>query len=178
MHIPQSFFRMGLVLKKFGPFKVRKWIINYSAPHREITAVLQTLEDDAKMHHSCYQSKSDLQSLTHHLRYHIWQLDTAWFITPHAVASTPDGINFFLSLCLSVSLPHLYLSGGDEEKDFDIQRNTGTILIARRLNAARRSNYNMTVQVTDGHHNATTQVSKMNRKTKDFHKNMPHICKK
>ncbi|TMS17077.1 Protocadherin Fat 2, partial [Larimichthys crocea] len=47
---------------------------------------------------------------------------------------------------------------GDEEKDFDIQKNTGTILIARRLDAARRSNYNMTVRVTDGHHNATTQA--------------------
>ncbi|KAE8286336.1 Protocadherin Fat 2 FAT tumor suppressor-like protein 2 Precursor [Larimichthys crocea] len=50
------------------------------------------------------------------------------------------------------------ITGGDEEKDFDIQKNTGTILIARRLDAARRSNYNMTVRVTDGHHNATTQA--------------------
>nr|XP_046262776.1 protocadherin Fat 2 isoform X2 [Scatophagus argus] len=50
------------------------------------------------------------------------------------------------------------ITGGDEEKDFDIQRNTGTISIARRLNAARRSIYNMTVRVTDGHHNATTQA--------------------
>ncbi|XP_042348803.1 protocadherin Fat 2 [Plectropomus leopardus] len=48
--------------------------------------------------------------------------------------------------------------GGDEDKDFDIQRNTGTISIARRLDAARRSNYNMTVRVTDGHHSATTQA--------------------
>ncbi|KAM3866939.1 protocadherin Fat 2 [Diretmus argenteus] len=48
--------------------------------------------------------------------------------------------------------------GGDEEKDFDIQRNTGTILIARRLDAARRSNYNLTVQVTDGHRSVTTQA--------------------
>ncbi|KAM3612815.1 uncharacterized protein V6R79_015103 [Siganus canaliculatus] len=50
------------------------------------------------------------------------------------------------------------ITGGDEEKDFDIQRNTGTISIARRLDAARRSNYNMTVRVTDGHHTATTQA--------------------
>nr|XP_020449665.1 protocadherin Fat 2 [Monopterus albus] len=48
--------------------------------------------------------------------------------------------------------------GGDEEKDFGIQRNTGTILIARQLNAARHSNYNLTVRVTDGHHSATTQA--------------------
>ncbi|XP_051276649.1 protocadherin Fat 2 [Dicentrarchus labrax] len=50
------------------------------------------------------------------------------------------------------------ITGGDEEKDFDIQRNTGTILIARRLDAARRSIYNMTVRVTDGHQIATTQA--------------------
>ncbi|XP_035505640.2 protocadherin Fat 2 isoform X2 [Scophthalmus maximus] len=48
--------------------------------------------------------------------------------------------------------------GGDEEKDFDIQRNSGTISIARRLDAARRSNYNLTVRVTDGHHSATAQA--------------------
>ncbi|KAM9376180.1 LOW QUALITY PROTEIN: protocadherin Fat 2 [Pholidichthys leucotaenia] len=48
--------------------------------------------------------------------------------------------------------------GGDEERDFDIQRNTGTLSIARQLDAARRSNYNLTVQVTDGHHSATTQA--------------------
>ncbi|KAK5924599.1 hypothetical protein CgunFtcFv8_017200 [Champsocephalus gunnari] len=48
--------------------------------------------------------------------------------------------------------------GGDEEKDFDIQRTTGTISIARRLDAARRSNYNMTVRVSDGHRSATTQA--------------------
>ncbi|XP_030251646.1 protocadherin Fat 2 [Sparus aurata] len=50
------------------------------------------------------------------------------------------------------------ITGGDEDKDFDIQRNMGTISIARRLDAARRSNYNMTVRVTDGHHTATTQA--------------------
>ncbi|XP_057706138.1 protocadherin Fat 2 isoform X2 [Corythoichthys intestinalis] len=47
---------------------------------------------------------------------------------------------------------------GDDEKDFDIQKNSGTISIARRLDAARRSNYNLTVQVTDGHHSATVQA--------------------
>lgn len=55
--------------------------------------------------------------------------------------------------------PPLPPLGGDDEKDFDIQRNTGTISIARRLDAARRSNYNMTVRVTNGHNSATTQVS-------------------
>lgn len=53
-----------------------------------------------------------------------------------------------------------YFLGGDEDKDFDIQRNVGTISIARKLNAACRSNYNLTVEVTDGHRSATTQVRK------------------
>ncbi|XP_058504924.1 protocadherin Fat 2 isoform X2 [Solea solea] len=48
--------------------------------------------------------------------------------------------------------------GGDDDKDFDIQRNSGTISIARRLDAARHSNYNLTVRVTDGHHSATAQA--------------------
>ncbi|XP_068596339.1 protocadherin Fat 2 [Brachionichthys hirsutus] len=51
-----------------------------------------------------------------------------------------------------------HITAGDDQKDFDIQRNTGTIFIARRLDAARRSNYNMTVQVTDGHQRAATQA--------------------
>uniref|UniRef100_A0A672G6Y7 FAT atypical cadherin 2 n=1 Tax=Salarias fasciatus TaxID=181472 RepID=A0A672G6Y7_SALFA len=48
--------------------------------------------------------------------------------------------------------------GGDEEKDFYIHRTSGTISIARKLDAARRSNYSLTVRVSDGHHNATTQA--------------------
>lgn len=66
-------------------------------------------------------------------------------------AATSSSASFHLTLCV-------LLPGGDEEKDFYIQKNTGTISIARRLDAARRSVYNMTVQVTDGHQNATTQV--------------------
>ncbi|XP_072296133.1 protocadherin Fat 2 [Eucyclogobius newberryi] len=48
--------------------------------------------------------------------------------------------------------------GGDENKDFYIQRNTGTLSVARRLDAARKSNYNLTVRVTDGHDSATVQA--------------------
>ncbi|CAN9515218.1 unnamed protein product [Ophioblennius macclurei] len=64
--------------------------------------------------------------------------------------------------------------GGDEEKDFDIQRTSGTISIARRLDAARCSNYNLTVRVSDGLHSATTQayirVLDMNEHRPVFHK--------
>ncbi|KAF7651331.1 hypothetical protein LDENG_00112250, partial [Lucifuga dentata] len=68
-------------------------------------------------------------------------------------------LNLFLALFISLFVSFSSsLSGGDEEKDFDIHRNTGTISIARRLDAARRSNYNLTVRVTDSHHSATTQA--------------------
>lgn len=48
--------------------------------------------------------------------------------------------------------------GGDEGQDFYIEKNTGSIIKARRLNAAVKSNYNLTVRVTDGTHTITTQV--------------------
>ncbi|XP_071255782.1 protocadherin Fat 2-like [Salvelinus alpinus] len=50
------------------------------------------------------------------------------------------------------------ITGGDEEQDFDIDRNTGSIVIARPLDAGKKSTYNLTVQVTDGHQVATTQT--------------------
>lgn len=59
---------------------------------------------------------------------------------------------------LNPTNPRVSVAGGDEERDFYVQRNTGTISIARRLDAARRSVYNMTVQVTDGRRSATAQV--------------------
>lgn len=47
---------------------------------------------------------------------------------------------------------------GDEYRDFYIQRNTGTLSVARRLDAARKSNYNLTVRVSDGHQSSTVQA--------------------
>ncbi|CAF95368.1 unnamed protein product, partial [Tetraodon nigroviridis] len=72
---------------------------------------------------------------------------------PPAPPPLSSGLLGLLSTHLLEEDPH----SGDEEKDFYIQRNTGTISIARRLDAARRSVYNMTVRVTDGHQVATTQ---------------------
>ncbi|KAJ8338471.1 hypothetical protein SKAU_G00374370 [Synaphobranchus kaupii] len=48
--------------------------------------------------------------------------------------------------------------GGDDELDFDIEKNTGSIMIARRLDAGKRSNYNLTVRVTDGSQIISTQA--------------------
>lgn len=51
-----------------------------------------------------------------------------------------------------------HLLGGDEDQDFYIEKNTGSIVIARQLDAGKRSNYNLTVSVTDGFQTITTQV--------------------
>ncbi|TRY88306.1 hypothetical protein DNTS_016697 [Danionella cerebrum] len=48
--------------------------------------------------------------------------------------------------------------GGDEEQDFYIEKNSGSIIKARRLNAGRKSHYNLTVRVTDGFQSTRTQA--------------------
>ncbi|XP_051945095.1 protocadherin Fat 2 [Xyrauchen texanus] len=48
--------------------------------------------------------------------------------------------------------------GGDQEQDFYIEKNTGSIVKARRLDAGRKSHYNLTVRVTDGFQAITTQA--------------------
>uniref|UniRef100_H0XDR7 Protocadherin Fat 2 n=1 Tax=Otolemur garnettii TaxID=30611 RepID=H0XDR7_OTOGA len=50
------------------------------------------------------------------------------------------------------------ISGGDKDMDFDIEKTTGSIIIARPLDTRRRSSYNLTVEVTDGSHTIATQV--------------------
>lgn len=42
--------------------------------------------------------------------------------------------------------------------DFDIEKTTGSIVIARPLDTRRGSSYNLTVEVTDGSHTIATQV--------------------
>ncbi|XP_061473408.1 protocadherin Fat 2 [Rhineura floridana] len=42
------------------------------------------------------------------------------------------------------------ITGGDDEMDFDIEKSTGSIVIAKTLDAKKRSNYNLTVEVTGG----------------------------
>ncbi|KAJ7316376.1 hypothetical protein JRQ81_002538 [Phrynocephalus forsythii] len=50
------------------------------------------------------------------------------------------------------------ITGGNDEMDFDIETSTGSIVIARALDAKKRSNYNLTVEVTDGSHIIKTQA--------------------
>ncbi|XP_044219548.1 protocadherin Fat 2 isoform X3 [Thunnus albacares] len=102
------------------------------------------------------------------------RLDIEWIVRPPPSAEpiTFDEPHFTFAVMETEPVTHMVgiimtethrlrwfdIIGGDEEKDFDIQKNTGTISIARRLDAARRSNYNLTVRVTDGNHSATTQA--------------------
>lgn len=63
------------------------------------------------------------------------------------------------SNCPPVSLFHLSLvPGGDDDMDFDIEKSTGSMVIARPLDARKKSSYNLTVEVTDGSSTIKTQV--------------------
>lgn len=42
--------------------------------------------------------------------------------------------------------------------DFDIEKSTGSMVIARPLDARKKSSYNLTVEVTDGSSTIKTQV--------------------
>ncbi|XP_072446558.1 protocadherin Fat 1-like [Chiloscyllium punctatum] len=48
--------------------------------------------------------------------------------------------------------------GGNDNEEFEIEKNSGTITIAKPLNASQTSNYNLTVQMTNGTNAATTQA--------------------
>uniref|UniRef100_A0A4W3GD15 FAT atypical cadherin 2 n=1 Tax=Callorhinchus milii TaxID=7868 RepID=A0A4W3GD15_CALMI len=48
--------------------------------------------------------------------------------------------------------------GGNNNEEFEIEKNTGSITIAKPLNASLMSNYNLTVKVTDGTNAVTTQA--------------------
>uniref|UniRef100_A0A673AU48 FAT atypical cadherin 2 n=1 Tax=Sphaeramia orbicularis TaxID=375764 RepID=A0A673AU48_9TELE len=103
------------------------------------------------------------------------RLDIEWIAVPPRVSEpiTFDEPHFTFAVMETEPVTHMVgiimteamrqwwfdIVGGDQDQDFDIQRNSGTISIARRLDAARKSNYNLTVRVSDGHDSATTQVT-------------------
>ncbi|XP_062976958.1 protocadherin Fat 2 isoform X2 [Elgaria multicarinata webbii] len=77
------------------------------------------------------------------------------FDEPHfnfAVMET-DPVNHMVGvISVEAGLSQLWfdITGGDDEMDFDIEKSAGSIVIARALDAKRRSNYNLTIEVTDG----------------------------
>ncbi|XP_056372827.1 protocadherin Fat 2 [Hyla sarda] len=50
------------------------------------------------------------------------------------------------------------ITGGNNDLDFDIDKSTSGLVIARPLQSSRKSFYNLTVQVTDGSRSVSTQV--------------------
>ncbi|KAI1899055.1 hypothetical protein AGOR_G00078740 [Albula goreensis] len=89
--------------------------------------------------------------------------DTLAFDEPHfpfAVMETDPATHMvgIISTEITNSLLWFDITGGDDEQDFDIEKNSGSIMIARRLDAGKRSNYNLTVRVTDGWQAITTQA--------------------
>ncbi|XP_023653219.2 protocadherin Fat 2 [Paramormyrops kingsleyae] len=63
-----------------------------------------------------------------------------------------------ISTEISSSLLWFDIVGGEGAEDFDVEKNSGSMMIARPLNAGKRSNYNLTVRVTDGTKAITTQA--------------------
>ncbi|XP_042697901.2 protocadherin Fat 1 isoform X7 [Chrysemys picta bellii] len=50
------------------------------------------------------------------------------------------------------------ITGGNYDSRFDVDKGTGTIIVARPLDAEQKSNYNLTVEATDGTSSISTQV--------------------
>ncbi|XP_017395999.1 protocadherin Fat 2 isoform X1 [Cebus imitator] len=72
-----------------------------------------------------------------------------------------DPVNHMVGVISVEGRPGLFwfnISGGDKDMDFDIEKTTGSIIIARPLDTRRRSSYNLTVEVTDGSRTIATQV--------------------
>ncbi|XP_003464523.3 protocadherin Fat 2 isoform X2 [Cavia porcellus] len=72
-----------------------------------------------------------------------------------------DPVNHMVGVISVEGRPGLFwfrITDGDKNMDFDIEKTTGSIVIARPLDTRTRSSYNLTVEVTDGFHIIATQV--------------------
>lgn len=76
----------------------------------------------------------------------------------------PAGACSLLQTNLAITVPPFpffhfsFIPGGDDDMDFDIEKSTGSMVIARALDARKKSSYNLTVEVTDGSTTIKTQV--------------------
>lgn len=60
----------------------------------------------------------------------------------------------FLVVCLKKK----YSTGGNYDSRFDVGKASGTLIVARPLDTEQKSNYNLTVEATDGTRTVSTQV--------------------
>ncbi|NXA17585.1 FAT2 protein, partial [Ibidorhyncha struthersii] len=108
--------------------------------------------------------------LSSHVRLHIsWvtrpgpSSEPLAFDEPHfnfAVMET-DPVNHMvgvISIEMGPSQVWFNITGGDDDMDFDIEKSTGSMVIARALDARKKSSYNLTVEVTDGSTTIKTQA--------------------
>ncbi|PKK21808.1 FAT atypical cadherin 2 [Columba livia] len=108
--------------------------------------------------------------LSSHVRLHIsWvtrpspSSEPLAFDEPHfnfAVMET-DPVNHMvgvISIEMGPSQVWFNITGGDDDMDFDIEKSTGSMVIARPLDARKKSSYNLTVEVTDGSTTIKTQA--------------------
>ncbi|XP_017683478.1 PREDICTED: protocadherin Fat 2 [Lepidothrix coronata] len=108
--------------------------------------------------------------LSSHVRLHIsWvtrpgpSSEPLAFDEPHfnfAVMET-DPVNHMvgvISIEMGPSQVWFNITGGDDDMDFDIEKSTGSMVIARPLDARKKSSYNLTVEVTDGSNTIKTQA--------------------
>ncbi|NWX47495.1 FAT2 protein, partial [Steatornis caripensis] len=108
--------------------------------------------------------------LSSHVRLHIsWvtrpgpSSEPLAFDEPHfnfAVMET-DPVNHMVGVISTEMGPSqvwFNITGGDDDMDFDIEKSTGSMVIARPLDARKKSSYNLTVEVTDGSTTIKTQA--------------------
>lgn len=57
-----------------------------------------------------------------------------------------------------LSIPPSNSTGGNYDSRFDVGKASGTLIVARPLDAEQKSNYNLTVEATDGTRTVSTQV--------------------
>ncbi|XP_070426535.1 protocadherin Fat 2 [Equus przewalskii] len=72
-----------------------------------------------------------------------------------------DPVNHMVGVISVEGRPGLFwfsISGGDKDMEFDIEKTTGSIVIAKPLDTRRKLSYNLTVEVTDGSQAIATQV--------------------
>lgn len=70
-----------------------------------------------------------------------------------------DGLPLILLSFLFVHTPTKKCStGGNYDSRFDVGKASGTLIVARPLDAEQKSNYNLTVEATDGTRTVSTQV--------------------
>lgn len=64
-------------------------------------------------------------------------------------------LSFVLPCCLHIKNNS---TGGNYDSRFDVGKASGTLIVARPLDTEQKSNYNLTVEATDGTRTVSTQV--------------------